>query len=176
MLLACRGFCPEALAFKGLQESWGLVQACSGPPAASKAAGQTHGSPCAPALADHLVHERSPHAHMNGGWERAGVEYRGLPVMAVGDIVAAHVTEPTDEHPDFEPPRLPPVVEQMQEQIEGLRLFVYGPTRMPFCGPANQTHTHKHSIQAWHSQETIYLMTLVNPVELPIMCKAYQGI
>lgn len=59
----------------------------------------------------------------------AGVEYRGLPVMAVGDIVAAHVTEPTEEHPGFEPPRLPSGADQIQEQIEGLRLFVCG--RLP---------------------------------------------
>ena len=59
------------------------------------------------------------------------MEYRGLPVMAVGDMVAAHVTEPTEEHPDFEPPRLPPGAERIQEQIEGLRLFVCGPSPRP---------------------------------------------
>ena len=73
------------------------------------------------------------------------MEYRGLPVMAVGDIVAAHVTEPTDEHPDFEPPRLPPGVEQIQEQIEGLRLFVCGLARVLSCNSDNQPHTCRHS-------------------------------
>ena len=62
--------------------------------------------------------------------EWAGVGYRGLPVVAVGDILAAHVTEPTEEHPDYEPPELTPVALQMQEQIEGLRLFVCGPLRV----------------------------------------------
>ncbi|KAK9827965.1 hypothetical protein WJX81_002585 [Elliptochloris bilobata] len=53
-----------------------------------------------------------------------GVEYRGLPVVAISDIVAAHVTEPTEEHPDFEPPELPPGAGQMQDHISGLCLFV----------------------------------------------------
>lgn len=55
---------------------------------------------------------------------RAGVEYRGLPVRAVSDVVAAHVSEPTEEHPEFQPPPLPPGAEELQSGVDGLCLFV----------------------------------------------------
>ncbi len=54
----------------------------------------------------------------------AGVEYRGLPVVAVADVVAAHVTEPTEDDLAFQPPPLPPGAEQLAAAVEGLCLFV----------------------------------------------------